>query len=341
MICSVLVADIVDFSGLALDEQLAHKERFQKATEESGLARSERTRFLIDTGDGAAICFFGDPEDALYAAVSLQHRLLSDCPLRMGIGLGPAKWVVDAQGRRNIVGDAINSAHRIMNFASPGGILVSRSYYDVVTGIRERQVFGFRPLGMLTDKAGRQHEVFALGRVGEAEAPRATTDTVVTAAAGVNDSHAGVSQALVARATRVLGQMLGPAGPLVVRRAARAEAGRQGFLDHLARALESEAERSRFFEAMEAEAPAAAPRSGPGASGLHRADGADGGIWPPEAGELRRIEAALARELGPIAAVMIRKALRSCRTRAGFLEALAGHIDRPAAREAFLRAAKG
>ncbi len=58
-----------------------------------------------------------------------------DDNVRMGINLGPVKLVKDINGHPNIIGDGINVAQRIMSFARPGQIVVSRSYYDVVSNL--------------------------------------------------------------------------------------------------------------------------------------------------------------------------------------------------------------
>ena len=90
-------------------------------------------------GDGAAISFLGDPEDALFVTLSLREAMVregmtstiveasGEDSVRMGINLGPVKLVKDINGHPNIIGDGINVAQRIMSFARPGQIVVSRS----------------------------------------------------------------------------------------------------------------------------------------------------------------------------------------------------------------------
>ena len=45
-------------------------------------------RVVVDTGDGAAIAFRGDPERALYVALEVFDADV-EVPVRMGINLGP------------------------------------------------------------------------------------------------------------------------------------------------------------------------------------------------------------------------------------------------------------
>ena len=132
-------------------------------------------RIILDTGDGAAISFLGDPEDALFVTMHmrdfLQRALLdadeatiaSELGLRIGINLGPVKLIRDINGQPNIVGDGINVAQRIMSFAQPAQIVVSRSYYDVVSVISEEYAKLFHYEGSRTDKHVREHEIYIVG----------------------------------------------------------------------------------------------------------------------------------------------------------------------------------
>jgi len=60
------------------------------------------------------------------------------------------------------VGEGINSAERIMSFADPGDTTASRSFQEAVYYLDASFQSLFEPLGMRTDKHGREHEVFRL-----------------------------------------------------------------------------------------------------------------------------------------------------------------------------------
>src|SRR6266516_7644780 len=145
-ICSVLFLDIVEYSQRSVAEQIALKERFNAVLTEAIAGVATDDRIILDTGDGAAVSFLGDPEDALFAGMSLrdavpgQQELASGGPrlqVRVGVNLGPVRLVKDINGQPNIIGDGINVAQRVMSFAEPGQILVSRSYYDVMARLSE------------------------------------------------------------------------------------------------------------------------------------------------------------------------------------------------------------
>ncbi|HET9651965.1 MAG TPA: adenylate/guanylate cyclase domain-containing protein, partial [Usitatibacter sp.] len=132
-------------------------------------------RIILDTGDGAAISFLGDPEDALFVTLQLRESMIGENmsatqveasgedAVRMGINLGPVKLVKDINGHPNIIGDGINVAQRIMSFARPGQIVVSRSYYDVVSNLASEYAKLFTYEGSRTDKHVREHEIYVVG----------------------------------------------------------------------------------------------------------------------------------------------------------------------------------
>jgi hypothetical protein len=62
----------------------------------------------------------------------------------------------------NIIGDGINVAQRVMSFADPGQLLVSRSFYEVVSCLSRDYMNLFRHEGSRTDKHVREHEVYSV-----------------------------------------------------------------------------------------------------------------------------------------------------------------------------------
>lgn len=178
-ICSVVFLDIVDYSTKSVDEQIRQKDQLNKFVVEAIKDVAVNDRIILDTGDGAAIGFLGDPEDALFVALSLRDALLEHAKagnipfsVRMGMNLGPVKLVKDINGRPNLIGDGINVAQRVMAFAQPGQVLVSRSYYEVVSCLSQEYANLFHYLGMKADKHIREHEIYVVDQVKPA-APKA------------------------------------------------------------------------------------------------------------------------------------------------------------------------
>jgi class 3 adenylate cyclase len=181
---SVVFVDIIGYSKRTVSEQIVLKDRFTGLLSAALTDIAPDQRLILDTGDGAALSFLGDPEDALFVSMHLRDMVRKDLesnqaselpvdvntealPLRIGINLGPVKMVRDINGHPNIVGDGINVAQRIMGFANEGQVVVSRSFFDVVSVISDEYAKLFRYEGSRTDKHIREHEIYV---VGESEA---------------------------------------------------------------------------------------------------------------------------------------------------------------------------
>ncbi|HVY04789.1 MAG TPA: adenylate/guanylate cyclase domain-containing protein [Burkholderiales bacterium] len=168
-ICSVLFLDITEYSKKPVSEQIQLKDRFNALIAEAIHDIVPNDRIILDTGDGVAVNFLGDPEDALFVGMSLRESFAPkpgeppSLPARIGINLGPVRLVRDLNSQPNIIGDGINVAQRVMGFAQPGQILVSRSYYEVVSHISEGYSKLFKYEGSRTDKHVREHEVYSVG----------------------------------------------------------------------------------------------------------------------------------------------------------------------------------
>jgi len=167
---SVLFIDIVGYSTRTVPDQLEMKELFNTMLAEAVQNVAPGDRIMVDTGDGAGIAFLGDPEDALFAALSLRDSIeAGDIAVgepgfvRMGINLGPLKIVRDINGHTNMIGDGVNDAQRVMSFSEPGQVMVSHSYYDIISRFSRDYTQLFVYEGTRQDKHVREHEVYRFG----------------------------------------------------------------------------------------------------------------------------------------------------------------------------------
>src|SRR5438309_3684171 len=166
---------LVEYTTKPVNDQIRLKTSLPSNLSEAIKDIPVNDRIILDTGDGAAISFLGDPEDALFVTLSLREAMVrenmtatmveasGEDAVRMGINLGPVKLVKDINGHPNIIGDGINVAQRIMSFARPGQIVVSRSYYDVVSNLASEYAKLFHYEGSRTDKHVREHEIYVVG----------------------------------------------------------------------------------------------------------------------------------------------------------------------------------
>ncbi|MEN3365080.1 MAG: hypothetical protein V7606_2354 [Burkholderiales bacterium] len=173
---SVLFIDIVGYSKRTVPDQHEIKELFNKLLAEAVQNVASAERIMVDTGDGAGIAFLGDPEDALFAALSLRDAIDAGRAtlgepgfVRMGINLGPLKMVRDINGHTNMIGDGVNDAQRVMSFAEPGQVMVAHSYYDIISRFSRDYAQLFVYEGARHDKHVREHEIYRFGPVDDTE----------------------------------------------------------------------------------------------------------------------------------------------------------------------------
>jgi class 3 adenylate cyclase/Tfp pilus assembly protein PilF len=172
-LCSVVFMDIVNYSSQSVELQMKWKARFNGYLASAIKDVPEDERVILDTGDGAAICFLGAPEAAMFAALDLWHSLLLDereqqpqLRVRIGINLGPVKLVRDINGFPNALGDGMNAGQRVMSFAAENQILVSQSFFEVVSRLSDDYKTLFTLKGVERDKHVREHTVYDLSPPG-------------------------------------------------------------------------------------------------------------------------------------------------------------------------------
>src|SRR4029078_5413171 len=157
LVCSIVFLDIVEYSKKAVADQLHLKQLFNATLAAALKPIVPRARVVLDTGEGAAITFLGDPEDALLVGMEIRDAVVAEplLDVRMGINLGPGRLVGDLNAQLNIIGDGINVAQRVMSFAETGQLLVSRSFYEVVSCLSKdsERLFGY--VRARTDKHAR------------------------------------------------------------------------------------------------------------------------------------------------------------------------------------------
>lgn len=168
-LCSVLFMDIAGYSSQSTELQMKWKQRFNGYLSEAIAEVPENERVILDTGDGAAVCFLGAPETPMFAALQLCRSFCADerdqvpgLRVRIGINLGPVKLIKDINGALNAIGDGINAGQRIMSFAAANQILVSQSFYEVVSRLSDDYKLMFQLKGVETDKHIREHTVYHL-----------------------------------------------------------------------------------------------------------------------------------------------------------------------------------
>jgi class 3 adenylate cyclase len=344
-IATVVFIDIVGYSERLVAQQVELKTRLNGLV--AGVLEHVPAgdRMMLDTGDGAALCFLGDPEDALFAASNLRASTLAIGPelaLRVGINLGPLRVVKDVNGQPNILGDGINVAQRVMSFAEPNQILVSRSYYEIVSRLSQEYTRLFQYLGIHRDKHVREHEVYVMTAGGPgAAAPPA--DQAEAAVAGpprgrvesselVPAGGAPFEPAVLARIEGALAESIGPLARVLVRKAAKSASD----LAALGQVLEGavpEAQRAAFRSRIGLVAGPPPPPSAPPPAVARPAPPGPGRPLSPEV--LAEAADRLTVHMGPVARLLVKRAAKEASSTKDLYERLAAHIDDPQQRRRF------
>ncbi len=334
-LCSVVFLDLIQYSRQSLEVQSQWKKRFNELLGEAIKDCPESDRVILDTGDGAAICFLGDPETAMFSALRLVSAIAREKPLhanplrvRAGVNLGSVKLVRDINGNLNAVGDGINVGQRVMSFAAENQILVSRSFYEVASSISESYAGLFKYEGVRTDKHVREHTLYELH-------PPEAVRAALPGAAAPGLPAMPLTGSEIATVEQQLAAIIGPIAPRLVQNALQRSENPAELCQALLAYIPSPPDRAGFLAAcrdffhaapVDHPPPASAPE-GPKASLT----------WDPAVLEQARQD--LAAHLGPMARLLVEHAAAKTQTRAALYQLLAAEIPSLKDREAFLKPA--
>src|ERR1700674_5722273 len=75
---SVVFVDLVGYTKKTVPDQIRLKTSLTSNLSEGIKGVPVEQRIILDTGDGAAVSFLGDPEDALFLTLSLREAMQRD-----------------------------------------------------------------------------------------------------------------------------------------------------------------------------------------------------------------------------------------------------------------------
>lgn len=170
-VTSLLGVDVVGFTKKTIDVQhkivnvlnglLSNLNDFKAIQDEN--------RLILPTGDGMVIAFYDSPESPVLCAMALQKAIKDhnatkppseEIQVRMGINIGEILSFVDLNQRRNIVGDGINDAQRVMDFGDAWHILASESIARLLINYKDSYQELLHDAGLFKDKHGFTHHIY-------------------------------------------------------------------------------------------------------------------------------------------------------------------------------------
>ncbi|MES2939990.1 MAG: protein kinase [Pseudomonadota bacterium] len=373
---TVLALDLVAPGARRADELAALRVTFAELVANALRGIPDDQRVTASTSEGLAVCFMGDPEEALKSGLLvrdlLNRRHGRALGVRVGLHMGPVRLIPDTAGRLQVMGDGINVAQRVMDFAQPNQVLVSRAYYDVVSRITDDAADAFAYLGPHEDKHGRVHELYAAQpgqRTGTTRREGPSTGYTVTMPARAPV----LTEDEVLEVETELARQIGPMARVLVRKAQLLCASVEELRETLAPTIQESAARALFLaggpnpsrpsssrsrsqgsaskpssasqpRADSRSVPSHQPRSAPSRP-TSPSSGAPSASVPLGARALElstqdaaALEQALSRFIGPMARMLVRKESARSTTLQELAQALAAHLDTAAQREAFIKA---
>uniref|UniRef100_UPI0035B1471A protein kinase domain-containing protein n=1 Tax=Hylemonella sp. TaxID=2066020 RepID=UPI0035B1471A len=353
---TIMFLDLVGYSKRSVDQQVAIKTQFNELVSRAIDGVDASSRIMLDTGDGAAICFLGDPEEALVSARLLRdllrHKYHEKLSLRVGLHLGPVRMLKDINDRVNVVGDGINVAQRIMDFSTANQIMVSRAYFDVISRISDGADGLFEFLGERYDKHERAHEIYRLLDQPGARAP-VNDEATTLLAADLPSIPAEEVQGIEAELTRAIG----PLAQVLMKKTLGRATDAQGLRELLAVSIQDAAAREAFIQGCHSTSvrshslsqPLTQPLTTqpPGAAAGARGSrtvpisgrGPTSGVPNFEPAQLEPLERALSQHIGPLARTLVRREAAKHQDWNALVQALAQDIDKAADRQRFVAAA--
>ncbi len=360
---TIMFLDLVAYSTRSVDQQVALKTQFNELVSKAIDGVEASSRIMLDTGDGAAICFLGDPEEALVSAQLLRdlmrQKYNEKLSMRVGLHLGPLRLLKDINDRVNVVGDGINVAQRIMDFSTANQIMVSRAYFDVISRISDGAEELFEFLGERYDKHERAHEVYRLLDQRGARLSPGNDEATTLLMADVVPIEAQEVQAIEAE----LAKAIGPLAHVLMKKSVARAADAQGLRELLSVSIQDPATREAFVLGRHSSRtgpsttlppggrsspsvrsqplsrplsqPITRPHSGHGSSTRTSASG----VPNFEPAQLEPLERALSQHIGPLARTLVRREAVRHQEWSALLQALAQQIDKPEDRQRFLAAA--
>jgi hypothetical protein len=280
--------------------------------------------------------------------------------------MGPVRVISDINERVNVIGDGMNVAQRIMDFAQGNQVLVSRAYYDVISRITDDTADLLQFMGQYEDKHGRLHEVYAVAsQRGATPTTRREGPATGYTQTRPNKAAQPLDADEVHDIEADLARHIGPLAKVLVKKAAPLAASAQALREALAPSIQEAKARDAFIAGVTSQShPQSQPISG--RRGMTKPLGPSVPLGPTtpravtqpsgpttnasriaphpkldlEADEATAIEQHLSKFIGPMAKMLVRKEASRHPDFKQFLGAVAGNIDQPALRDQFLAAVK-
>ena len=160
---SIVYLRIQNFARRPVGEQAALKDRLESLVAEVAALIPEDGRIVLEAMDGAAIIVPQRAELALDVAEAAQ-KSAGELPFCIGINFGAIKALAATAPHEGddatLVGDGLDTARAVAEFAKPGRYLLTRTFREVLKNRAPSRAHALGGSGTFTDLRLRTHELF-------------------------------------------------------------------------------------------------------------------------------------------------------------------------------------
>jgi predicted ATPase len=126
-LAAIMFTDIKDFTSLMQKDEMEGVQKRRTYFETLKKHHQDFNGEIVNMMGDGSLSIFSNASDAVECGIKIQHALLQDIPVRIGIHAGTI--IIEEEG---VVGDAVNIASRIESFGYPGTIMVSDFVHDQI-----------------------------------------------------------------------------------------------------------------------------------------------------------------------------------------------------------------
>ena len=255
-LCNIVCIGVLsDHEPDAVSRRAIHS-RLRTLAHAVATATPANSHVVADMKDGVVLCLEGGPECGISAARNLHDRLSGQpgdaseaVRYRIGVHLASVQLVRNADGRLDPVGEGFAIAQRVMRFAAPEQLVVSRAFQQAATRVSPDQAQIFRSLGQRQDEYAHEYLLYEI----VAAKQNADKHSGVVSAQGPSTQtvafNTGWDAAELAAAVLALKPYVGDHARVVVQQAAERSTSVNHFYSLLAQSISAPADRSAFCRA--------------------------------------------------------------------------------------------
>ncbi|MDB5889852.1 MAG: hypothetical protein JWP47_683 [Polaromonas sp.] len=224
VLATLMSVDAIAGGSLEEPRRAGAKRRVQDLAAKALCGVSEASCITTESDTGIFLCFLDDPEEALCAALVLRglclHKYGERLPIRIGVHIGPLRTVPGLNQQTRVLGDGVNVAQRVMDFAHANQIVASKAYFRLISAISDMPTPLFKSLGAHLDRDLRAHDIYAVQSLHNPQASNELQASDEFADTARDRTMRSLTAEAIERIEAELNRWIGPLAQVLVKKAA-------------------------------------------------------------------------------------------------------------------------